>query len=141
MPLPPKSTKQRRELDAILTEWYGVSEAPGAMLRHLNPPLPVDDIMKKLTRKLAPPWQRTMSMLESRWEEIVGSTASKHCRPACFDGTVLRIELAHPAFRMALDTPSMKETLMRRINALSGEDSCTEIRFIAAGGNNSFRKK
>lgn len=125
----------------MLSEWYGESGAPGAMFRHLGSPRSLETVLNDLTRKLAPPWQRILCLLDSRWGEIVGKAAAKHCRAVRFDGTVLWIELAHPAYRMALDTPPMKEALVRKINTVTGEDCCDTIRFIAAGSVAPDRKK
>ena len=53
----------------------------------------------------------------------------------------LLMELRHPAYRMALDNTATKETMVRRINDIAGEEICTAIRFAAPGMFAPERKK
>lgn len=132
--------KDRKTMTALYEDWYGEG-AETVLAGHLPKPVPVADVLKKLSKQLMPPWTRAMEQVKAHWAEIVGPSGAKHLEPLRIDGSVLLVELRHPAYRMAFDTPKMKRTVIDRINEVAGEQLCSEIRFTAPGMFAPVRKK
>lgn len=132
-----KQRKPSRELESLIRDWYG-ENAPSAVMRHLKKPEKLSDVLQNVTKKLIPPWMRAMETVTGCWEEIVGEAGAKRLTPVRFDGTTLLLELKHPAYRMAFDTPAVKEAMIRKINEVAQTEICKAVRFVAAG---MFAKK
>ena len=129
--------KKRKKYSSLLEEWYG-SDAPGAVAKHLPQPENLCDVLDRLTKKLVPPWVRAMESVTANWQEIVGEAGAKRLTPLRFDGTTLLLELKHPAYRMAFDSPAVRETIIRKINGVAQSEICKAIKFVAPG---MFAKK
>ncbi len=131
----------RKKYDEIFREWYGADGA-NAAAGHLLQPLDISEIMGNLEKKLVPPWERKFDRIANQWQEIVGELAVKKIRPLkIIENKVLLLELRHPAYRAIFDTVPMKKAILEKINSLSGEELCGEIRFVAAGMYAPMRKK
>lgn len=129
--------KKRKKYSSLLEEWYG-SDAPGAVAKHLPKPENLSDVLAGLTKKLVPPWVRAMESVTANWQQIVGEAGAKRLTPIRFDGTTLLLELKHPAYRMAFDTPAVREAMIRKINEVAQTEICKAVKFVAAG---MFAKK
>lgn len=129
--------KKRKRYSSLLEEWYG-SDAPGEVLKHLPKSQDMRDVLAKLTKQLVPPWIRAIEMVTAHWQEIVGEAGAKRLTPLRFDGTTLLLELKHPAYRMAFDSPAVRETIIRKINGVAQSEICKAIKFVAPG---MFAKK
>lgn len=129
--------KKRKRYSSLLEEWYG-SDAPGEVLKHLPKSQDMRDVLAKLTKQLVPPWIRAIETVTAHWQEIVGEAGAKRLTPLRFDGTTLLLELKHPAYRMAFDSPAVRETIIRKINGVAQSEICKAIKFVAPG---MFAKK
>ena len=129
--------KKRKKYSSLMEEWYG-SDAPGAVIKHLPQPEELRDVLATLTKKLVPPWIRAIGSVSAHWQEIVGEAGAKRLTPLRFDGTTLLLELKHPAYRMAFDSPAVRETMIRKINEVAQSEICKAIKFVAPG---MFAKK
>lgn len=129
--------KKRKKYSSLLEEWYG-SDAPGAVAKHLPKPENLCDVLDRLTKKLVPPWVRAMESVTANWQMIVGEAGAKRLMPIRFDGTTLLLELKHPAYRMAFDTPAVRDAMIRKINEVAQAEICKAVKFVAPG---MFAKK
>lgn len=129
--------KKRKRYSSLMEEWYG-SDAPGEVLKHLPKSQDMRDVLAKLTKQLVPPWIRAIEAVTAHWQEIVGEAGAKRLTPLRFDGTTLLLELKHPAYRMAFDSPAVRETIIRKINGVAQSEICKAIKFVAPG---MFAKK
>ena len=129
--------KKRKKYSSLLEEWYG-SDAPGAVAKHLPKPENLCDVLDRLTKKLVPPWVRAMESVTANWQMIVGEAGAKRLTPIRFDGTTLLLELKHPAYRMAFDTPAVRDAMIRKINEVAQAEICKAVKFVAPG---MFAKK
>lgn len=129
--------KKRKRYSSLMEEWYG-SDAPGEVLKHLPKSQDMRDVLAKLTKQLVPPWIRAIETVTAHWLEIVGEAGAKRLTPLRFDGTTLLLELKHPAYRMAFDSPAVRETIIRKINGVAQSEICKALKFVAPG---MFAKK
>jgi len=135
-----RGQSRRNRIGGLIEDWYG-EEAPSAIAGHLPRPVTVAETIDKLTKKLIPEWMRGMNVIREHWTEIVGPAGAKRIEPVRLEDKVLWLELRHPMYRMAFDTPHMKTELLRKINEVACGEFCTEIRFTIAGMFARERKK
>lgn len=135
-----RTRRLKKTCEGLCREWYG-NNAPSAIFSHLEKPVPISEIMADLTSDLTPPWQKNLDLIRANWLEIVGANNAGKTTPLRLENQTLLMELRHPAYRMALDNAATKETMIRRINDIAGEEICTAIRFAAPGMFAPERKK
>ncbi len=122
---------REKKYDSLFREWHGGADSS---VHHLPGAESIADVMSSLTKKLVPPWQQKLDLIVNNWTGLVGEMTAKKVTPLKIaENRVLLLELRHPAYRMAFDTPAVKKALLEKITALAGEKICTEIRFVAAG--------
>ena len=68
-----------------------------------------------------------------RDQEIAGAENARRCQPAFLNNGIFYIEVSHPAYRIALETPAIKKQLLERIQEIIGKELCLGIKFIAGG--------
>jgi len=122
----------RNRYGKLLEEWYG-EDASAAIAGHLPKPVSLADTLAELTEKLIPEWMRGMTLIREHWAEIVGPAGVKRADPVRLEGKELLLEVHHPMYRMAFDTPRMKAELVRKINEVTGCEFCTGVKFSAGG--------
>ena len=130
----------RNRYGKLLEEWYG-EDAPAAIAGHLPKPVTLAETLAELTGKLIPEWMRGMTLIREHWTEIVGPAGAKRADPVRLEGKELLLEVHHPMYRMAFDTPRMKAELIRKINEVTGYEFCTGVKFSAGGMFARERKK
>ena len=77
-----------------------------------------------------------LDQITDEWNGIVGAANAKLCRPVFYRDGVLKVEINHPAFKLALDNPKMKQAVISRLSQLG--IACEVIQFIPPGG---FKKR
>ncbi len=110
------------------------------MLRHLPGPVSISESLEKEMKRLLPPWEWNVIKVRQQWEEIAGAENARRCTPAFLNDGIFYIEVSHPAYRVVLETPQIKNPLQERIQKIIGSQYCQSIKFIA-GGRTVPRKK
>ncbi len=123
----------RKKVSSLLSEWYDPEEASGAMIKYLPQPRTLDDALHAVVKRKIPEYRLVVFELQDRWQEIAGEVAAKHTLPVCLRDGILEIEVAHPAYRTALSSRTLKEAVLTKIRAVTGEDKCKDFRLIPAG--------
>ena len=127
-------------LKPLLQDWYGKAEGDAAMLRHLPEPVRISESLDREMKRLLPPWEWNVIKVRQQWKEIAGAENARRCTPAFLNDGIFYIEVSHPAYRVVLETPQIKNPLQERIREIIGSQYCRSIRFIA-GGRTVPRKK
>ena len=120
-------------MESILRNWYGESQGEAEMLRYTPETRPISDPLDNVMKKLIPPWELKISQIKSEWDTIAGSENARRCQPAFLNNGIFYIEVFHPAYRIALETPQIKKQLLERIQTVIGKELCQSIKFIAGG--------
>lgn len=134
------SKKQRKKYSELYAEWYG-ADASSAIAGHLPKPKKISDLLDSVTKKMIPPWQRSLELVTMKWTEIVGDVSARRLIPVRIENGVLFLELQHPAYRMAFDNAAMKKAVIGKVNDVAGSEICREIRFVAGGMFAPTKKK
>lgn len=130
----------KKRFAPLLHLWYGRDEGAGELMKHLPKPYPVSELLDRVAEKRLPPSLYAFSIVESQWSDIAGAVAAKHAKPLSLSDGRLLVEIAHPAYLAAVDSPRVKNAILAEIAALVGENVCKEIRFVPRGRTpNAFR--
>ena len=122
----------KKDLNDLREDWYGSERALDERIAS-NPQLhPLSEVLDKYMKGLVSEGALLFDRIAAEWKEIIGTQYAGLCRPVFFRDGVLKIEVNHPAYRLALDTPKMKQAIAARLSAL--DISCTAIQFVPPGG-------
>ena len=120
-------------MESILRNWYGKDQGEAEMLRYTPETRQISDPLDKVMKKLIPPWELKISRIKADWNTIAGADNARRCQPAFLNNGIFYIEVFHPAYRIALETPQIKNQLLERIQEIIGKDLCQGLKFIAGG--------
>ena len=126
----------KKTLDAIasmLSEWHGEEEAGNSLVNFHPQPVGIGSVLDKVVAKTVPPWERKLNEVKLSWAELSGKETAKRCQVSHLNDGVLYIEVFHPAYRIALDTPKIKTMLLEKVQNLLGTTNCRELKFIPMG--------
>jgi len=121
-------------MERLLSEWYGAEKGKAEEIRYTPDPVPLSDAVGNIASQILPPWEWKLAQAKESWESIVGKETARRCRISRLNEGVLYVEVFHPAYRIALDTPKIKNELLGKLQAIIGEADCREIKFLAGGG-------
>ena len=127
-------------MESILRNWYGKEQGEAEMVRYTPQTASIAQSMDKVLSSLLPPWERKVHQIKDQWDEIAGPENARRCTPAFLNNGIFYIEVNHPAYRVALEVPAIRNQLKERIVAIIGSQLCQDIKFIA-GGRSLNRKK
>lgn len=117
--------------DSFLQDWYGPERALDERISR-NPQFhPFSDSLDKFMKGVVSEGAVLLDQITSEWNGIVGAANAKLCRPIFYRDGVLKVEINHPAFKLALDNPKMKTAISNRLNQLG--IACESIQFIPPG--------
>lgn len=121
-------------MESLLGEWYGEEKGRAEMVRYNPEPVPLSEPLGYVVSQILPPWEWKLARVKESWESIAGKETARRCRIVRLNEGVLYVEVFHPAYRIALDTPRIKSELLGKIQEVIGKTDCREIKFIAGGG-------
>ena len=127
-------------MESILRNWYGRKEGEAEMIRYTPPTASIAQSLDKVVSGLLPPWEMKVQQVKEQWNEIAGPENARRCSPAFLNNGIFYIEVTHPAYRVALEVPAIRNRFKDRIIAIIGSNLCQDIKFIA-GGRSLPRKK
>lgn len=127
-------------MEPLLRAWYGREQGKAEMLRYTPETCPLSESLEKVMKQLIPPGERKIMQIREQWEEIAGPENARRCVPSFLNNGIFYIEVSHPAYRVALETPLIKQRMLERIQAIAGKEMCQTIKFIA-GGRSAPRTK
>ena len=104
-------------------------------------PRRVGDALNRVTDSIGAPAPETLSIVFSRWEQLVGGEIASHAQPRSLRDGVLSVEVDQPAWAAQLGYLSSQ--LLSRIEAEAGSGAVSEIRFrvTGAGTRDGARKR
>ena len=128
-----RKKRQNEFMESILRNWYGKDQGEAEMLRYTPETRPISEPLEKVMKSLIPPWEMKVSQIKENWVGIAGEENARRCSPAFLNNGIFYIEVSHPAYRIALETPQIKKQLLARIQKIIGTELCQGLKFIAGG--------
>ena len=120
-------------LQSILNDWHGSGEAENVLAAFHPQPIGIDSLLDKIITRALPPWERKFNEIRLSWKQLAGNEIARRCRVSHLNEGILYIEVFHPAYRIALDTPKIKNTLLEKARYILGTENCRELKFIPVG--------
>ena len=117
----------------LLENWYGPERALDERIAR-NPQLhPFSDVLDQYMKGVVSEGAVLLDQITEEWGNIVGIANAKLCRPIFYRDGVLRVEINHPAYKLALDTPKIKQAITARLE--HGGIVCNTISFVPPGSS------
>lgn len=127
--LPPRDDT----LDWLRRDWYGVERGRSEIAARQTAPVPISDALDNAVRTILPRSVIQLGKIRSVWNDIVGKVNARNTSPCFLRDGILYVEISHPAYRMALDTPRVKKLMLEKLAGHFGDELCTQIKFVPAG--------
>ena len=127
------SYRTRKKLLSVLQPWYGEEDAQAEMMKYLPKTRPIGEILQKVLRRKISANTLNLQKIQMEWEKIAGESTARRSFPLKIYARTLYLEVSHPAYIQALESPRIKDAILKRIQAIIGPDSCTDIKYLPAG--------
>lgn len=121
----------KKDVDSILQSWYGPERAMDERISR-NPQFhPFSDALDKYMKGVVSEGAVQLDRITQEWGGIIGTANAKLCRPIFYRDGVLKVEINHPAFKLALDNAKVKTAITTRLEQLG--IACSSILFVPPG--------
>ena len=121
----------KKDEDSILRSWYGDERALDERISR-NPQLhPFSDALDKFMKGVVSEGAVLLEKINDEWGGIIGAANAKLCRPIFYRDGDLKVEINHPAYKLALDNVKVKNAITSRLEQLG--IACSSIQFVPPG--------
>ena len=120
-------------IEWMMRDWYGPERAESEIAAKLGAPKPIAEAIDNAVKTILSPARLKILKVKDEWEAIAGKVNAAHSTPSFIKDDILFVEIAHPAFRMALDNARTKAVLLKKIQEKFGENFCSDIKYVPAG--------
>ena len=120
-------------IEWMMRDWYGPERAESEIAAKLGAPKPIAESIDNAVKNILSPARLKILKVRDEWESIAGKVNAAHSTPSFIKEGILFVEIAHPAFRMALDNPRTKAVLMKKIQEKYGENFCSDLKYVPTG--------
>ncbi len=117
----------------LRTLWYGeddvrdIEEALHPKLRSMS------ELLDGALDQLMPADLLTFQKIQAAWPDLIGEGNARFSIPFKLSEGTLFVEIKHPAYRIALDTPRIRDAVIARIGERFGKSLCVRLRFVPPG--------
>ncbi|MBR2356844.1 MAG: DUF721 domain-containing protein [Lentisphaeria bacterium] len=128
-----KTSRERREMEDLLSEWYGSRAAAQEITKRTEEPrLLAESLDSLLEQSLS---QNNVRLIEMRnnWAKLIGPPLNKFTDPVKLENGTLFVETTHPAFLMELRKPSTVQAWLKRLSAAYEDLEIQDITFAMTG--------
>ena len=120
-------------IEWMMRDWYGPERAESEIAAKLGAPKPIAESIDNAVKNILSPARLKILKVRDEWESIAGKVNASHSTPSFIRDGILFVEIAHPAFRMALDNARTKAVLLDKIQKKFGEKFCSDIKYVPSG--------
>ena len=128
-----KKNSQRRELEDLMSEWYGSRFAALEITKRTENATPVSESMDKILEKYLNKNSMQSLTLQENWDQIAGQVLNKFTSLATVKDNKVVVEVKHPAFMLELKRQGNDKALLQKIRSSCPELEISEIVFVPAG--------
>ena len=93
-----KQNNQRRELEDMMSEWYGSRFAAQEITKRTENAVPIADSMDRILEKCLNKNSMQSVTLQENWDKIIGAPLNKFTTLAAVKENKVIVEVKHPAF-------------------------------------------
>ena len=128
-----KQNNQRRELEDMMSEWYGSRFAAQEITKRTENAVPIADSMDRILEKCLNKNSMQSFALQENWDKIIGAPLNKFTTLAAVKENKVIVEVKHPAFLAELRRQGNDKLLLQKIASACPELEVNEIVFVPAG--------
>ena len=128
-----KQNNQRRELEDMMSEWYGSRFAAQEITKRTENAVPIADSMDRILEKCLNKNSMQSVTLQENWDKIIGAPLNKFTTLAAVKENKVIVEVKHPAFLAELRRQGNDKLLLQKIASACPELEVNEIVFVPAG--------
>lgn len=128
-----KSNRERRDLEDMLSEWYGAEFAADEITCRTNEPSKLSDLLDGVLEKFVTNTTVMTTQLHERFPELLGTPLNKFADLATVKENTAIVEVKHPAFLAELRKPQISNGLLNKITAEFPDLGITGLQFVPAG--------
>lgn len=128
-----KLNRERRELEDLLSEWYGSEFAASEITCRTDEPSKLSDLLDGVLEKFVDKKAVLTNQLREKFPEMLGNPLNKFAALVTVKENTAIIEVKHPAFLMELRKPNVSGNLLNKIQAGFPDLEVAELNFVPAG--------
>ena len=128
-----KSNSNRRELEELMSEWYGSRFAVLEITKRTDEAMPIADSMDKILEKCLNDNSMHALTLQENWALIIGAPLNNFTTLAAVKDNKAFVEVKHPAFLAELRRNNNSGSMLQKIIQACPELQLEEIVFVPAG--------
>lgn len=133
-----KVNRERRELEDLLSEWYGSEFAASEITCRTDEPEKLSNLLDGVLEKFIDRKAVLTNQLREKFPELVGNPLNKFAFLVTIKENTAIIEVKHPAFLIELRKPQVSGDLLVKIQAEFPDLEVTELNFVPAGQYGNF---
>ena len=128
-----KVNRERRELEDLLSEWYGREFAESEITCRTDEPSKLSDLLDGVLEKFVDNTAVLTNQLRADFPQMLGSPLNKFAELIMIRENTAIIEVKHPAFLMELRKKGNDQAVLKKIVQACPELEIAEIIFVPAG--------
>ena len=128
-----KNNANRRELEDLMSEWYGSRVAALEITKRTEEVRSIADSLDKVIDKYLTRSSIQNLALQENWSQIIGAPLNQFTSLAAVKDNKIFVEVKHPAFLMELRKKGNDQALLKKIVQACPEIENAEIVFVPAG--------
>lgn len=128
-----KVNRERRELEDLLSEWYGREFAESEITCRTDEPSRLSDLLDGVLEKFVDNTAVLTNQLRADFPQMLGAPLNKFAELIMIKENTAVIEVRHPAFLIELRKNSTSQDLLQKINQAYPDLGITALNFVPAG--------
>ena len=127
------ANKQRRELEDMLSEWYGSRFAANEITCRTDGPRKLTELLENVLESKLTPGHLQAVKLREEWSEVIGSPLNKYTRFTAVKDGVAFIEVKHSAFLQELRKKEVSASFCNKLQKLCPDLDIQSVCFVPGG--------
>lgn len=128
-----KTSSERREMEDLLSEWYGSRAAALEICKRTEEPRLLAESLETLLEQSLSQTNVQLIDMRNNWAKVIGPPLNKFTDPVKLEDGILFVETTHPAFLMELRKPATVQAWIKRLSAAYEEVDIQDIKFVMSG--------
>ena len=128
-----KQNSNRRELEELMSEWYGSRFAALEITKCTEEARPAAESMDRILEKCLNKNSMQTLELQENWQQIIGAPLNRFTSLAAVKENKAFVEVKHPAFLMELRQKGNDQAMLKKISQACPDLEIKEMVFVPAG--------
>ena len=130
-----QNNRQRRDLEDMLSEWYGNEFAANEITGRTSEAQKLGDVLDNLLKDKLNDNSMQQLELREKWDSLIGAPLNRYTRFICIKDSVAIVEVSHPAFLMELRRNDTAGAWCKKLQEQFPGLQIEFMQFVPAGSN------